>query len=114
MSLVRDMDTKVVQVDRARGSDLEMVWGMPKTAYRLLSAKERKRVRNRVRARVFRTKRKGEQVNATLRTINVVFTLSKPWGRTTRRLRAEDSKVQGNGGDVVQRSRAPARGEQKP
>jgi len=77
MSLVQDMNTKVVQVDRTKGSDLDMAWGMPKTAYRLLSAKERKRVRNRVSARVFRVKRKREQSNATLRSINVVLTLSK-------------------------------------
>lgn len=39
-----------------------MMWGMPTEQYRALSARERKRVRNRISARTFRARRKGEQV----------------------------------------------------
>lgn len=35
------------------------IWGMPTEQYRALSARERKRVRNRISARTFRAKRKG-------------------------------------------------------
>jgi len=37
-----------------------MIWGMRVEEYRALSARERKRVRNRISARTFRAKRKGE------------------------------------------------------
>jgi hypothetical protein len=37
-----------------------MIWGMKVEDYRALSARERKRVRNRISARTFRAKRKGE------------------------------------------------------
>jgi hypothetical protein len=37
-----------------------MIWGMRVDDYRALSARERKRVRNRISARTFRAKRKGE------------------------------------------------------
>jgi len=37
-----------------------MIWGMRVEDYRALSARERKRVRNRISARTFRAKRKGE------------------------------------------------------
>ena len=37
-----------------------MIWGMKVEEYRALSARERKRVRNRISARTFRAKRKGE------------------------------------------------------
>jgi hypothetical protein len=37
------------------------VWGMDVEAYRALSAKERKRVRNRICAKMFRAKHKGER-----------------------------------------------------
>lgn len=37
-----------------------MIWGMRVDAYRALSARERKRVRNRISARTFRAKRKGQ------------------------------------------------------
>lgn len=37
-----------------------MIWGMKVDDYRALSARERKRVRNRISARTFRAKRKGE------------------------------------------------------
>lgn len=36
------------------------IWGMPTEQYRALSARERKRVRNRISARTFRAKRKGK------------------------------------------------------
>jgi hypothetical protein len=36
-----------------------MIWGMKVEDYRALSARERKRVRNRISARTFRAKRKG-------------------------------------------------------
>lgn len=39
-----------------------MIWGMKVEDYRALSARERKRVRNRISARTFRAKRKGEQI----------------------------------------------------
>jgi hypothetical protein len=52
-----------------------MIWGMKVEDYRALSARERKRVRNRISARTFRAKRKGEhfvssfdQPNLTIRT----------------------------------------------
>lgn len=38
-----------------------MIWGMKVEDYRALSARERKRVRNRISARTFRAKRKGKQ-----------------------------------------------------
>lgn len=37
-----------------------VIWGMKVEAYRALSARERKRVRNRISARTFRAKRKGK------------------------------------------------------
>lgn len=39
-----------------------MIWGMQVDAYRALSARERKRVRNRISARTFRAKRKGQYI----------------------------------------------------
>jgi len=47
--------------DIAEGVERDgMIWGMKVEDYRALSARERKRVRNRISARTFRAKRKGE------------------------------------------------------
>ncbi len=46
-----------------------MIWGMKVEDYRALCARERKRVRNRISARTFRAKRKGEQSYHSLRPI---------------------------------------------
>lgn len=47
--------------DIAEGVERDgMIWGMRVEDYRALSARERKRVRNRISARTFRAKRKGE------------------------------------------------------
>ena len=47
--------------DIAEGVERDgMIWGMRVENYRALSARERKRVRNRISARTFRAKRKGE------------------------------------------------------
>jgi hypothetical protein len=47
--------------DEAEGVEKDgMIWGMKVGDYRSLSARERKRVRNRISARTFRAKRKGE------------------------------------------------------
>ena len=43
-----------------------MIWGMKVEDYRALSARERKRVRNRISARTFRAKRKGEHTASDL------------------------------------------------
>ena len=46
--------------DIAEGVERDgMIWGMKVEDYRALSARERKRVRNRISARTFRAKRKG-------------------------------------------------------
>ena len=41
-----------------------MIWGMKVEDYRALSARERKRVRNRISARTFRAKRKGQSISS--------------------------------------------------
>jgi len=47
--------------DIAEGVERDgMIWGMRVEDYRALSARERKRVRNRISARTFRAKRKGK------------------------------------------------------
>jgi hypothetical protein len=43
-----------------------MIWGMTVEDYRALSARERKRVRNRISARTFRAKRKREHCRPAL------------------------------------------------
>lgn len=48
-----------------------MIWGMKVEDYRALSARERKRVRNRISARTFRAKRKGESPQPPLSTHSV-------------------------------------------
>jgi hypothetical protein len=64
-----DHDDPLVEVDGlgenvyeiAEGVERDgMIWGMKVEDYRALSARERKRVRNRISARTFRAKRKGE------------------------------------------------------
>jgi hypothetical protein len=47
------------------GSEMDgMMWGMKTVEYKSLSARERKRVRNRISARTFRARRKGEHGGA--------------------------------------------------
>ena len=56
-----DLDGDDLDGDEADGVEKNgMMWGMPTAAYRSLSARERKRVRNRISARTFRARRKGE------------------------------------------------------
>lgn len=54
-----DEDDLDVDGDEADGVEKNgMMWGMPTEQYRALSARERKRVRNRISARTFRARRK--------------------------------------------------------
>lgn len=46
-----------------------MIWGMRVEDYRALSARERKRVRNRISARTFRAKRKGGSLSLSIHDI---------------------------------------------
>jgi hypothetical protein len=59
-SMHTDMEDEGDDADDADGVEKNgMMWGMPTEAYRSLSARERKRVRNRISARTFRARRKG-------------------------------------------------------
>jgi hypothetical protein len=62
-SLESDLDHSHDEHDHEVPEGVErdgMIWGMKVEDYRALSARERKRVRNRISARTFRAKRKGE------------------------------------------------------
>jgi hypothetical protein len=62
-SLESDLDHSHDEHDHEVPEGVErdgMIWGMRVEDYRALSARERKRVRNRISARTFRAKRKGE------------------------------------------------------
>jgi len=61
-SMHTDIDGDDLDPDDDEADGVEkngMMWGMPTAAYRSLSARERKRVRNRISARTFRARRKG-------------------------------------------------------
>jgi hypothetical protein len=55
-----------------------MMWGMPTAEYRSLSARERKRVRNRISARTFRARRKGEHSMAVSSLVEISRVLTMP------------------------------------
>lgn len=62
-SMHTDVDGEDLDADDDEADGVEkngMMWGMPTAAYRSLSARERKRVRNRISARTFRARRKGQ------------------------------------------------------
>lgn len=60
VSSIMDDDDMDADGDEADGVEKNgMMWGMPTEQYRALSARERKRVRNRISARTFRARRKG-------------------------------------------------------
>lgn len=60
-----------------------MIWGMKVEDYRALSARERKRVRNRISARTFRAKRKGQSLFTLSELALLVLTLADD-GRTSQ------------------------------
>lgn len=65
-----------------------MIWGMRVEDYRALSARERKRVRNRISARTFRAKRK-EHLSSLETTLNAKDTLIKKANEESAKLRKE-------------------------
>ncbi|KAK4686885.1 hypothetical protein P7C73_g3238, partial [Tremellales sp. Uapishka_1] len=59
-SVDTDAEVSHDEIEEAEGVERDgMIWGMKVDDYRSLSARERKRVRNRISARTFRAKRKG-------------------------------------------------------
>lgn len=60
LSMDSDLDLSHDDHEEVEGVERDgMIWGMKVEDYRALSARERKRVRNRISARTFRAKRKG-------------------------------------------------------
>ena len=70
-----------LDIEDVEGEDGEkggMLWGMPSKSFRALPSAERKKVRNRISARLFRAKRKGKVLSCSL-AVASASTVSLHW-----------------------------------